>query len=716
MKFVGRAGILFIAILFLVSNSFAAGDKSDRSSKPDESSAAAPAGSITAASTSSAPDATNDASSGAALQPVTVTADAPTNPGTGPEPSPAPKKSAAKSSDADESSPRWTPMPALDGNPGLFTLETGEILPKHGFNVALSVDKFSRMPGNLTILQVVPSFAYGINKWFSVFIDFQAHDHIHVGQPQQLSLNSPLTNPQFNNTIYRSLLPGTGDPPGYAEDYPFASHSGGGYGEMDLGFKIGLLSERKGKPISLSIRNDFYIPTRTSLGSLLSNQVQNGSFSYGVGLEASKTILHRSILATINWSYRVMREQSFNVPGGLPPVQVLDQADQMGVGAGMLIFPDKRFNIITEYSGLIYMRNGLPNTSLGARDPVDNISGIRFYLGKRVALEAGYRYSMNLNNHLDRNGFIVKLGVAYWPESPKAPDSLTSSCSVDKPSVMEGSNDLVQASAMATDANGHPLSYSWTATGGKISGSGPYARWEPSGAAAGNYSLAVQVDDGAGKTSNCSTSVAVRPKPAPAVPTMSCSVDRSTVLVGERPQITANVSDPTGTALNYKWQANGGQIVGSGSTVQLDTSGLAPGSYSVTGRVENGSGGAADCSVGISVQAPPPPPQAAKVGECPFAPNSAVVNNVCKRVLDDVAVRLQTDPKAKAVLVGFADPKEHGASKLAERRADNAKKYLGEKKAIDSARIKTRSSTGSAGEGKENRRLDAVWVPDGAAY
>jgi outer membrane protein OmpA-like peptidoglycan-associated protein len=197
---------------------------------------------------------------------------------------------------------------------------------------------------------------------------------------------------------------------------------------------------------------------------------------------------------------------------------------------------------------------------------------------------------------------------------------------------------------------------------------------------------------------------------------MSCSVDRTTVIVGERPQITANVNDPSGTALGYKWQSNGGQILGTGSTVQLDTSGLAPGNYTVTGRVENGAGGAADCSAGVTVETPPTPPEAAKIGECPFLQNSAVVNNVCKRVLDDVAVRLQTDSKAKAALVGFADPKERGASKLAGQRAENAKKYLGEKKGIDPARVLTRSATGTAGEGEQNRRVDVVWIPDGATY
>ena len=75
--------------------------------------------------------------------------------------------------------------------------------------------------------------------------------------------------PQYRNTIYRSILPGTGIAPAYVEDYPFASHNGGGVGELDLGFKIGLMSEKRGKPFSLSIRNDFFIPTQSGLSDLL---------------------------------------------------------------------------------------------------------------------------------------------------------------------------------------------------------------------------------------------------------------------------------------------------------------------------------------------------------------------------------------------------------------------------------------------------------------
>ncbi|MGA9143470.1 MAG: PKD domain-containing protein, partial [Candidatus Acidiferrales bacterium] len=630
-----------------------------------------------------------------------------------------------------EETPKYVPMPALDGNPGLFTLETGDLLPAGGVDFAFGVNKFSRMPGNITVLQTVPSFGLGFNRWISVFFQMNASEHIHVDQPTQLSLNdATLGSPQYRNTIYRSILPGTGIAPAYVEDYPFASHNGGGVGELDLGFKIGLMSEKRGKPFSLSIRNDFFIPTQSGLSDLLRNEVQYGRFNYGIGLEASKTILHNSMVVTFNWSYRFRPDQSFstvdllNFPGPpiAPPISpaVLKLADEMGVGAGMLVFPGKRFQILTEYTGLIYVGSGIQNTTFGGRDPVDTTTGVRIYPVRRVALDIGYRYSLSLLNHQDRNGFIIKLAAARWPEKPREPDALTSSCSADRSAVVEGSNASVQTTASATDSWGHPLTDTWTANGGKITnGSSPYARWDSEGVAPGSYTLSLRVDDGTGKTSSCSVPVRVDPKPKPPAPTMSCSADRSSVMAGERPQITATVNDQSNTALKYSWQANGGQIVNaseSSSSVQFDTSGLAPGTYTVTGRVENGVGGAADCSTSVTVQQPPAPPQASKISECSFTPGSARADNVCKRVLDDAAVRLQSDPKAKVVLVGFADPKEPATAKLAARRAEGCKKYLGGKQGVDASRIDIRSSSGAAGAGKENRRVDVVLVPDGATY
>jgi outer membrane protein OmpA-like peptidoglycan-associated protein len=197
---------------------------------------------------------------------------------------------------------------------------------------------------------------------------------------------------------------------------------------------------------------------------------------------------------------------------------------------------------------------------------------------------------------------------------------------------------------------------------------------------------------------------------------MSCAVERTPIQPGERTKITATASDPDNDTLTYTWKASGGQVVGTGANVEFDSTGLAAGNYTVSGHVDDGKGGAADCSASIDVQAPPAPPAASKVNQCDYhAAASARTDNECKRILDDVALRLKNDPKATAVIVGFADPKEPRAAKLAQSRADNAKKFLGEK-GIDASRIQTRTGKAEGGAAAANRRIDIILVPEGATY
>jgi len=522
MRFSWRAVVILILVLFAVSASRADEKKTDK--KGDDS------------AVSTADDSA-----------VKAAKDAPAGQGAFGAATPASKSNAkpgpAAMRDSEEEAsegPKWVPMPAWNGNPGLFNLETGDTLPRGAFDFTAGANKISRMPGDITVLQVGPAFGVGVNRWLSLFLQIDADEHIHVDVPSNLSLASP-NAVQFRNTIYSPIIQANNDPgdhPAYVEDFPFASHNGGGIGEIDLGFKIGLLSEKRGNPISLSIRNDFYIPTKTSLNDLLSNEVQSGKFNYGIGFEASKYLMHKSILATFNWGFRFTRSSSFTIPAGsgglagvivrpgqsvtLPngtttpttEIAVLNTSDQMTAGVGLLMFPQKRFQVITEYNALIFVGNGIPNTTFGARDPVDSTEGIRLYLMRNVAIDAGYRYSLSLSQHLDRNGFIAKLGIGLRREEREASrksDILTSSCSVDTPSVSAAAGRIVQANASATDSHGYPLSYSWTASGGRIEGNGPYARWDSAGVAAGSYTLTVRVDNGAGKVSTCSANVTVLP-------------------------------------------------------------------------------------------------------------------------------------------------------------------------------------------------------------
>jgi hypothetical protein len=497
MNYLGRIGISLSLALLFVSAGFA----DDKTDHPKD------------VAKSESPAATSDS----AVKPDANSADGPPAVGAGTK-NVAAAPASRQGGQSDDMSPdqqgsSFAPMPALSGNPGMFTLETGDILPKGAFNLSAGVNKISRMPGDITALESGPSFGVGLTHWLSASIQFDANTHIHVDEPSLLSL-SPVNagNNQYGNTIYPSVIPAQGFRPAYVEEFPFASHNGGGVGEIDLALKIGLLSEHRGSPLSLSIKNDFYIPTETSFASLIANQVQYGKFNYAIGLEASKTIFHNSIIATANWDYRFMRDSSFTpVAGG--PVETLNLSDQMSVGVGLLMFPTKRFQIISEYSAVIFIGgNGIPNTTFGARDPVDNVTGLRVYLAKQFAFDAGYRYNLNLTNHLDRNGFVVKLSAARWPEKPRVADSLSSLCGVDKMTTAEGSNETLQASANAKDALGHPLSYTWTASGGAITGTGPVARWDSTGVAAGTYTLSVHVDDGTGKSAACSATVTVQPR------------------------------------------------------------------------------------------------------------------------------------------------------------------------------------------------------------
>jgi hypothetical protein len=320
------------------------------------------------------------------------------------------------------------------------------------------------------------------------------------------------------------------------------------------------------------------------------------------------------------------------------------------------------------------------------------------------------------NNLRLGTGLVIRWG--FPPSAPPPPSGPpTASCSASPSSVFAGSNDPATIHVTASSPASLPLTYSYTATGGAVEGTGPDARWNSSGVAVGTYTVTAKVDDGKGGTTSCTADIAVQEKPHHP-PTISCSANPSTIAPGEKSTITSTASSPDNLDLTYSYSATGGQVTGNGPTAQFDSTGLQSGSYKVSCSVTDSRGDKADGQANVDVQQPPPPPQATKVGECGYIkPGQARFDNLCKRVGDDVALRLKSDPNAKVVIVGYADPKEPKAAKLAQSRADLAKAYLGEK-GIDASRSTTRTGQASTEKGaeKENRRVEFIFVPDGATY
>jgi len=320
-----------------------------------------------------------------------------------------------------------------------------------------------------------------------------------------------------------------------------------------------------------------------------------------------------------------------------------------------------------------------------------------------------------------QNNFRIGTGVvlrwAYPPAPPKPNRPPVAACSADPASVYEGTSSPVAIHVNASDPDNDALTYSYTATGGSVDGTGADVRWSPSGLAIGSYTVTAKVDDGHGGTATCSADVAVAKRPN-RPPVISCAPERNPIIAGERVKINSTASDPDGDPLTYSYSATGGQISGNGPSTDFDSTGLSAGSYTVTCTADDGRGGRTSATTNVDVQQPAPPPQASKVGDCGYTKVGAGrFDNACKRVGDDVALRLKSEPNAKLVIVGYADPKEPNNKKLAQTRADGAKKYLGEK-GIDASRISTRVGMASTEKGmeKSNRRVDFIFVPEGANY
>ncbi|MFC1902520.1 Ig-like domain-containing protein [Chloroflexota bacterium] len=157
--------------------------------------------------------------------------------------------------------------------------------------------------------------------------------------------------------------------------------------------------------------------------------------------------------------------------------------------------------------------------------------------------------------------------------------------------------DKIKIECVANDPDGDTLSYTWTATGGSFSGTGPITSWTPPNNS-GRYEITVMVTDDNGNQATMSLDVEVRENQPPLI--QSLIADPTWVSRGKDTTVECIASDSEGYELIYSWSASGGTISGEGSSITW-TGPTECGDYIITVTVEDHKGETATQELKITV-------------------------------------------------------------------------------------------------------------------
>jgi hypothetical protein len=497
--------------------------------------------------------------------------------------------------------------------------------------------------------------------------------------------------------------------PAYLPDAPFINRLYGesSFGDMVFGAKIRLSGPNDALGVALIPFYRWYPDKADDFSGF--NQLQRGASAGGslgdfglIGAISGRLSQHVNVSANLGYILNSNPKSE-----AMNDAVLLDRPDEFLAGLGFDFPVNKHFQLIAEARSTMYMGGSTPNAF--NNNPVDALGGVRIFPARWWGIGAAYRRHMNQQDqgHFndtfpggfkasdDPNGFIFQLWAGHRnprvpPPPPNQPPTVSvssSSATITLPcppgtssaTCTASASTSVDLTANATDPDNDTLLYTWSVTGGKLTGEARTVTWDLSTAQPGTYTATVDVNDGNGHTANGSTTVtiAVCTECVPPCPTVSVSCP-SDVDQGSPITYTASVSGDMN--VTYNWSVSAGTISGGQGTssITVDTTGL--GGQTVTATVELGGldpscSRTASCST--SIKAPVPP--AVKFDEY-----GNIRFNDEKARLDNYAIQLQNQPGSQGYIVAYGS-----CAGEAEARANRAKDYLVNTRGVDASRLMT---------------------------
>jgi outer membrane protein OmpA-like peptidoglycan-associated protein len=300
--------------------------------------------------------------------------------------------------------------------------------------------------------------------------------------------------------------------------------------------------------------------------------------------------------------------------------------------------------------------------------------------------------------HSNFEGVRLRTGVVFNFGGGEAPVPPSATCSAQPTEVMVGEPITVTATPSNFNPK-HTVAYTWSTTGGKITGKEGSATVDTNGIAGGNYAATARMTDARAKNNNetsCTANFAVK-EPPKNPPTMNCSVNPTSVPAGQTATITCDCKSPDNVQVNVAgWNASGGTVSGTGNTATVNTASVAPGTINVSATCTDARGLTGSSSAQLAVTQPPPSKEfqqlEARLGlghsiyfataqPTPANPQGGLVPSQQKTLLalaTDFNQYLKQKPDAHLILEGHADPRGGVAynQKLSERRVERTKSFL----------------------------------------
>ena len=402
------------------------------------------------------------------------------------------------------------------GDTGLWFVPTAEILASGSFAASGQFVDLNREQGFSNIQHMAGTFAVGVGGRVEVF-----------GSVRFLTRIDRDIRPLFGAGLSMATMRRHG---GVLNDHPTVrqAFSGNQFGDVAVGVKINLLSEERQAPVAFALRGFVELPTGDELTGTTSGGVDGE-----IDLVVSKAAGNVEIAGFGGLAFRsdpagidVANSIAWGFGVGAPlrgPVQVFGEV------GGEAYLSD----MVTLSEPLLAMDGSMSPLMSELRSPLDATVGLRwngpagFSIGGGLtwaARHADRSRTRQASTAQDRLGLLVRVGYhpgvrVYLPPPPppppppaNQPPTVTVAC--DPCELEFGEESALRADA--TDPDGDPLDYRWSAPAGELleAQNQPTQRWRAP-AQDGPVPVTVTVSDGRGGSASDTATIRVNPPPPP---------------------------------------------------------------------------------------------------------------------------------------------------------------------------------------------------------